>query len=101
MAITCGEIQPRVGDIEVEVLLDGRSQQRISTFILVTVVVLNVGIKLIIAWPADAFVITQLDAPFVLLPADGKIRKQVVVFAARLGLVLTERIVVRGDGLIS
>ena len=101
MAVTCREVQPRVGDVEVEVLLDSRAQQGISTFILVTIVVLDVGIKLIIAWSADAFVITQLDASFVLLPADGKIRKQVVVSAARLRLILSERIVVGGDGLIS
>ena len=64
------EVQPRVGDVEVEVLLDGWAQQGISTFILVTIVILGVGIKLIITRSADALVITQLDAPFVLLPAN-------------------------------
>ena len=45
---------------------------------------------MIIVRAADALVIAQLDAPFVLLPADGEIRKQIVVVEARLCLVLTE-----------
>ena len=42
VAVACREVQPRVGDIKVEVLLDGRTQQRISTLVLIAIVILYV-----------------------------------------------------------